>query len=382
MGVLKLLGYERLPAYGLQAARALADTRRWRVAGVREYRLFIELIHREPGIARYFTRLFGAGVLTLGIINICAQLDPLGPHGIVQRGLNVAISLVMAAAGFWWRFAPFPSMRRVLIFVAGVDLLVPLDVGSMSSPEGRIAFACVLSFIGLFICFAFGWRIMLLHVIFSLGVVAGLTAWAHVVDHRALWALAPFIVVDVLVVAAVPAGLQFVVDVARSETIVLTEESIRDPLTGALNRRGWETLAPRFARRCQPNGVVVFVAVDIDRFKEINDSRGHSYGDAVLQQTAARLKAVPRAALVARPGGDEFVLAADLASPDEVESFAQLCAQHLRYDDATFTVSIGVAYRAVVDGDRRIAEVVDSADAAMYEVKRAGGDGYLVAHPE
>lgn len=148
-----------------------------------------------------------------------------------------------------------------------------------------------------------------------------------------------------------------------------------DPLTGALNRRGFDDAFTDdvWAR----TDVLSLVAADIDRFKHVNDRWGHATGDRVLQAVTATLASVVRRAdAVVRLGGEEFVLAltgADLAAATHVAERARAAveAQPIMADDGpiSVTASFGVAQRR--DGESR-AELLSRADAALYRAKDAG----------
>jgi diguanylate cyclase len=99
----------------------------------------------------------------------------------------------------------------------------------------------------------------------------------------------------------------------RAETQALT-----DPLTGLVNRRGWDRLLEREEQRCQRYGALASVLmIDLDGLKTLNDTHGHAAGDALLQRAADTLRTAVRSAdVVARLGGDEFaVLAVETDRP-------------------------------------------------------------------
>ena len=163
-------------------------------------------------------------------------------------------------------------------------------------------------------------------------------------------------------------------------TIVLT-----DPLSGCLNRRGLEQqLARELARAERARAPLALVAVDIDRFKRINDELGHLAGDAVIRQTGALLRETARAGdVVARVGGEEFLLV--LPSTDEpgaaalaarvVEAFRQTAFPGL--GARRVTASVGVVSDVVAS--LGVAEALRArADEALYTAKRAGRDRYAV----
>ena len=89
-------------------------------------------------------------------------------------------------------------------------------------------------------------------------------------------------------------------------------EAITDPLTGCVNRRGWDQLLAAEEGRCARHGLdAIVVALDLDGFKAVNDQGGHEAGDEMLRRCARILRASLRGHdVIARPGGDEFALLA------------------------------------------------------------------------
>ncbi|MBI2390023.1 MAG: sensor domain-containing diguanylate cyclase [Deltaproteobacteria bacterium] len=148
-----------------------------------------------------------------------------------------------------------------------------------------------------------------------------------------------------------------------------------DPLTGALNRRGFDDVYTEDA--WTTTSTLSLVAADIDRFKDVNDRWGHAVGDRVLQAVAATLASIVRRGdAVVRMGGEEFLLAligADLAAATHVAERARAAveAQPIVNDEGPIavTASFGVAQR--MPGESR-AELLTRADAALYRAKAAG----------
>lgn len=160
----------------------------------------------------------------------------------------------------------------------------------------------------------------------------------------------------------------------------LAEQIGTDPLTGCMNRRALETKLKTDWRHAKRRGThVAVVAVDLDHFKQINDSRGHPVGDIVLQQLAGIMKGTARDTdAVARFGGDEFVI----LLPDTGWQGALTFAERLRrrVDDYTFgppgspmtvTISVGVA---LARGTDTISpeELLKEADRSLYKAKQQG----------
>lgn len=143
-----------------------------------------------------------------------------------------------------------------------------------------------------------------------------------------------------------------------------------DSLTGLASRRGFERRLEEVLREAERDGRQVALAVlDVDRFKQINDARGHPAGDRLLVACAdAWTRLVPPSAILSRYGGDEFAL----LLPDTTLGQAADLADELRYRvPADVTASVGVA--AWMPGDSG-SVLINRADVALYEAKTTGRD--------
>lgn len=155
----------------------------------------------------------------------------------------------------------------------------------------------------------------------------------------------------------------------------LRRQATFDDLTGLLNRRGWRETAPReLARASRAGSPVALVLIDLDAFKELNDSRGHAEGDRVLRETAERLTSALRTAdVVARLGGDEFVALLTDSTPDgAIGAINRLRA--VTPPLATFSAGVAVWDRA-----ESLDDLVKRCDLAQYEAKREGGNAVKTA---
>jgi two-component system cell cycle response regulator len=157
-----------------------------------------------------------------------------------------------------------------------------------------------------------------------------------------------------------------------------------DPLTGLGNRRHLAQVVEDMLARRGPLAVVGLVVVDIDHFKQVNDSQGHPVGDAVLATVAARMRRVtlPEETLV-RWGGEEFVaLAPDLdrgAVTDLAERLRLAVSATPMAVGTIETVSVTVSAGGAVGGLADMRDLVATADAALYEAKKAGRNRVVVA---
>jgi diguanylate cyclase (GGDEF)-like protein/PAS domain S-box-containing protein len=153
--------------------------------------------------------------------------------------------------------------------------------------------------------------------------------------------------------------------------------ALRDPLTGLANRRLLNELLEADLARTQRSNLPLAVAyLDLDDFKNVNDTYGHDAGDIVLCETARRLLSVVRASdVVARLGGDEFVIVYEPTDPDSgnlVERIDHVLRSPIRISDTVSVhcpASIGVADTRKV-GRESIA-LLAAADAGMYSAKRS-----------
>jgi len=154
----------------------------------------------------------------------------------------------------------------------------------------------------------------------------------------------------------------------------LRHQAWHDPLTGLSNRAALDARLKAVTADEVPIGVLV---CDLDGLKRVNDRFGHRHGDELLVATAQRIRAAARAGdLVARTGGDEFVVVCSVVSADEAEAIAQrihaAAAAPLLVDgyDVTTSVSVGIAMSKVPGST---ADLMDRADAAMYRSKQQRG---------
>lgn len=153
------------------------------------------------------------------------------------------------------------------------------------------------------------------------------------------------------------------------------QEIVRDTLTGLNNRKMLPSVFDEYARQTAAGSVLHLYVIDLDDFKRINDTCGHLAGDEALQ-TAARLfaKAVDgRRAMVARVGGDEFVILALLSGEEEAAEFKNgLQASMERYNvehTLPYRLSTSVGCRAYVPGES-LDDFMSRADEALYEEKK------------
>lgn len=161
----------------------------------------------------------------------------------------------------------------------------------------------------------------------------------------------------------------------------LQERVLRNPLTGLYNRRALDQIGVGLLKESQSNGLPVSIAIiDIDLFKAINDSFGHSVGDEVLISVSQRMQQVlKKTDLLVRYGGEEFVVLlfdADLKTANTICERIQQAINNSKTKTESgsipVTVSVGVSEIKAEDDSYRAA--LDLADQALYIAKRNGRD--------
>ncbi|WP_203821502.1 putative bifunctional diguanylate cyclase/phosphodiesterase [Paractinoplanes ferrugineus] len=172
----------------------------------------------------------------------------------------------------------------------------------------------------------------------------------------------------------------------------LVHEAYHDALTQLANRALFRERVSEALRTRGPADDVTVLFLDLDGFKEVNDSLGHLAGDQLLVQVADRLRASVREDdVVARFGGDEFaVLVRALLTADDAEQVARRIVEVLEQPfgsdtrDIHVQASIGLAAASALgesEGDGA-EQLMRNADLAMYKAKSAGGGCYAAYHPD
>jgi len=170
---------------------------------------------------------------------------------------------------------------------------------------------------------------------------------------------------------------------------IIWEQANFDPLTGLLNRRMFgNRLEQEIAKAKRDSLSFAVMFIDLDEFKDINDTLGHIAGDSLLGETTRRIRECCRASdTVARMGGDEFaIIVGDLGRPEDAIRLADSIVKRMKEpvsfagETTHVTASIGIAVYPA-DG-RDAATLLKCADQAMYEVKRSGRNGISYFKPE
>ena len=196
----------------------------------------------------------------------------------------------------------------------------------------------------------------------------------------------PFDLTEVLMRVRNMLEVRLVYEATRNHGKTLESLALKDPLTGLVNRRLLtERISMAVVHARRNSSMMAVVYLDLDGFREINNTLGHSAGDALLRMVADRLVATVREEdTVARLGGDEFILV--LSYPSSTNGAAKVAAKviaalskpyQVEGHAVTITASAGIG---IYPGHgANASELLKSADVALYEAKRTGKNGYRVA---
>jgi diguanylate cyclase (GGDEF)-like protein len=197
-------------------------------------------------------------------------------------------------------------------------------------------------------------------------------------DSAIMLALAPIAAVTILhSVAFAPFVVLPLLGVHRNARIAAQRqyESLHDGLTGLPNRSLFNLQAARALDRAQGcGGRAAVMLVDLDHFKEVNDTLGHHAGDGLLREVATRLSSSLPGLVVARLGGDEFaVLVPQVQGREEVLAFADLAMAQLREPVVAEGIRLGVhasiGFALFPDDAGELETLVQRADVALYRAK-------------
>ena len=344
------------------------DDYEWRIDFLRSRGLLPALRHLLAGI--------GATMGTLAAVNVYA------PPGSDDPRVRIGWAVVAAGALGWaahWAFRPWPTARVSATLLVFVDVIMTMSALLFGDPNLAMSGIPLLLCAGGYVVFFHGPRLHVAHIAWCTVSVVGIAIWlaASTTAGYGLQLAVSRAIIALLVTVCILPALQFGFWLLQGSSM----QSLTDPLTDLTNRRGLDVAVTRLNATAAECSHLSALLIDIDSFKTVNDTLGHAVGDEVLIRTAHTIReSVRDKAIVARLGGEEFLVIDRIATDQAVMVAERIRATVSASADPMVTVSIGVATCRPSESPPR--EVIAAADSAMYGAKTAGGDRVAVAQFE
>lgn len=281
----------------------------------------------------------------------------------IQAAVLLAAAIVLAVIAYWYRSRRIPDVWRVIFMM----LLTSICFASIRTNGAIGVYWAYPLLVASFFMFRDGFAIALASVV---TIVMSAAALLYMPASDGWRITASLLVILVL-------GSVFVVMLGRMQKL-LHQLVVTDTLTGLQNRHRLNNvlsqLIHNFRRYHRPASLIM---LDLDHFKLLNDKHGHLFGDQMLKQLAARLKATLRINdQLFRVGGEEFLVVMPETELEEAVKVAEklrLAIANTPFDgkdaQAHLTISIGVAQ---LRAEQTWAEWINTADTALLEAKRKG----------
>ena len=345
---------------------------------------WLTLYLNTRGIRLVWRAMIAAVIASIALVPAVVLLRPALPHdraAIVV--LPVASGFGMVVALFW--LIRWPTRGQSVLFSLTGSLCISAACLVQGHPLAGLLGCSAFAVLGGYIAFFHTALDMMLNFVTAMTTAAVLTA-RLVRYYDAVLAGCGFLLILVLNVAF-PFAVQWLVNALGSDL----RRSSRDTLTGLLIRRAfYQSAYGLLLRRRQEPSYLGVAMIDLDNFKRLNDTYGHSTGDRALVAVGGALRlACPPTSMIARFGGEEFVVA-DTYRTDDLSKIAERLREAIAAVSYPITASIGIAsapLRASFHPAERelIDELVNLADTAMYAAKNAGGNrsrSTRFAHPD
>jgi diguanylate cyclase len=324
------------------------------------------------GLSTSARRILACVAASLVLVPANVRWGPVPAYPRVALAVSILVAIIGLGMAVLWLRA-WPTRRQSIFFV--MTGCVSIGGGCLWQAQPLVGLmACsALSVTGGYIAFFHTARYMALN--FWLASLIG--AWQAVRLAAAGQALLAFtgyfLVLELNII--VPLAIQFVVralwvDILRAN---------RDPLTGLLNRRACDRVIVGRMLAGANHMFLAVAIVDLDRFKQLNDTRGHAAGDEALVAVAGALTAAcNETAVVGRVGGEEFLIA-DIVTTEQKSGWGRQFCDAVAALRHPVTASVGIATLALRttasdQADHAFHQLVAHADNAMYEAKRGGGN--------
>ena len=314
--------------------------------------------------------------VTLSSITLAMTRSPAGPHRYFGDAAALAAVVVCMALAVLWAYR-WPTRRQSVCYVLSVLICTTIVCLSYSDRLFGLLGCVSFAMLGGYLAFFHSARFLVVNLAIACSTALTLTIMLAAESGDVVRAVCAFLEIAVAL-GAVP----FATSALVQNLGVAVRHSDVDPLCGLLNRRAFyratSALAAAHTRR-MGDWCLAVTMVDLDHFKTLNDEHGHAAGDRALVAIADVLRDnTDKGAVVARVGGEEFLIADLVGDPGICVQQAERLCSAVASTVFGITASVGVAsipfrhtsvlHRDVID------DLIKTADAAMYDAKRSGGN--------
>jgi diguanylate cyclase (GGDEF)-like protein len=329
------------------------------------------LVAQRGSLPELWTVIIGNLLVIAGACLMYIGTARFGRWPVAWRTLLVLGGLCVATLIYWTYIDTNYKMRVVVFsFATGLAwLMLVRDLWRSGQHDMRITYRFVAVVYAICVVASFG---RMIHTLFDADATqifsGGLTETLWLSAGMAILFFSPF---------------GFLLMTSQRLQLRLDRLANEDELTGVLNRRAFLTRAMERIAQDRADTPASMLALDIDHFKRLNDSRGHAAGDAVLRGFARTIAAQLRPQdLFARVGGEEFWVLLPQTGLDTATQVAErlraaVADTRVQHGGALLQVTVSIGVSRIDDGD--IAAALSAADRAMYRAKEQGRNRVVCA---
>ncbi|MDT5093384.1 MAG: hypothetical protein QOH60_2747 [Mycobacterium sp.] len=345
---------------------------------------WIQLWWRQPDHYDWLSDYLAARNLALGVrflmVAIMANLavatsllviSPLGLQSTIQRVVGIAVVASLVAMSVVWLLTWPTRLCSRLFSITGTTAIAVVCLMQPNPGTGLMVCAAFGGLAG-YVAFLHSARLLVFTLGSALAVALICTARISATDDL------PMAAAKLLFLTTGVLAVPFCGQVLVHWLSVVSMTSSTDSLTGLRNRRGFYRSTPKLVAAGKGGRRLSILMIDLDNFKRINDTHGHATGDRILIEVADMLRhAGGEETLIARVGGEEFLAAMTLSAQEALQT-AEAMRQAIATAPWGVTASIGLSTVRLAVDDTDIGPtlqgLIEAADRAMYEAKRAGGN--------
>ncbi len=340
---------------------------------------WLSLYLNTRGIRLVWRAVIAAVIASMAVVPAIVLAGPTLPrYPVAEIVAPIASGVGMTVALLW--LIRWPTRGQSVVFALTGSVCITASCLVQRDPLAALLGSCAFAVLGGYIAFFHTARYMLVNLVIALTTVV--TIAARLTRTYDIVVAGCGLMLVVVLNVAFPIAVQWLVHALASEL----RQSSRDALTGLLIRRAfYQSTYGLLLRRREGPRYLGAAMIDLDNFKRLNDTQGHSTGDQALVAVAGALRlACPPTSIIARFGGEEFVVA-DIYRTDDLYEIAEHLRNAVGATRYPITASVGIVCIPLgpsFDPVERelINDLVNAADMAMYAAKRAGGNQSRSTH--